>query len=431
MRGSKFGFLILFLPLLLASCGSGSEEQPAGDVQAEPLTLTIVFAGGDLAHKQGISTVISDFERAHPSVAIQEENESWSGSYADFLKMKDAVGEFPDLVEMRDTQLFADAGLIAPLPAEVETLLQPVPAVNGAVYAAPLEKPAPLGIIYSKALFRRAGISGPPATFGEFLELCEKIKASGVNPLVVGGKDTWHMGFWINKFLIDEVYAEQPNWNALRSERSASWGDPGPKRALERLALLWKQGDVAPGYMDTADNQTVASLLSGQAAMLYTGPWMFNQIKAADPTFEFGFFALPDANGKVNLSSMAAPIGWSISAAAARDPGKLEVLKQFLQFFYSSEEYSKYLQTVNGIPATQQSAAVVSTPLLQGILDLMDDPSTGQSAFMNNFWGDNALPAGFRDWFYRRVQDWLNGKTTLNELTAAADREWDRAKSGG
>ncbi|GJM76132.1 hypothetical protein HMSSN036_83480 [Paenibacillus macerans] len=47
---------------------------------------------------------------ANPQIKIKDISETTSAAYLDWLKTKDAVGEFPDLVEMRDTEVFADAG---------------------------------------------------------------------------------------------------------------------------------------------------------------------------------------------------------------------------------------------------------------------------------------------------------------------------------
>ena len=91
-------------------CGPSYEIDNTSYGQQQ-FSFSIVYAGGDLAHKQGMSTVIADFERSHPNIQVNEIS-SGSGSYLDFLRTKDAVGEFPDLVEMRDTQMFATLVLL-------------------------------------------------------------------------------------------------------------------------------------------------------------------------------------------------------------------------------------------------------------------------------------------------------------------------------
>ncbi len=416
---------------MLTGCTFGNAVNQAstplnGQLQEEqPLSFTVVYADGDRAHKQGISTVISNFEKSHPNIVVNEINETWAGSYADFLKMKDAVGEFPDLIEMRDTQLFTDAGLLHPMPGDLIGLFEAAPEVNEAVYTLPLEKPAPHGVIYNKKVFAQAGITESPETFDEFLLYCEKIKRLGVQPIVVGGKDIWHMGFWINKFLIDEVYIKNPDWNAQRGEGKVSWTDAGPMSAMQKLKFLWDNGYVASGFTGTADNQTASILLSGQAAMLYSGPWMFNQISSADPTFAFGFFALPDQQGNINVAGAPTTSGWAISAEAAKNPEKLKSIKQFLHYFFDENQYALFLQAVNGIPATRADADYPVIEPMEAVLRMMKDGKTKQSAYLNTFSGKNTAPPQFRDWFYRAIQDVLNDKLGLDEAMREADQEWN------
>lgn len=412
---------------LLASCGIMKESGPAVDDRklAQPPSFTIVYAKDDLSHKQGVASVIGAFEKSHPNLEIDEVNETWTGNYGEYLKMKVEVGEFPDLVEMRDTQLFADADLLHEIPGDLAGLLRDVPEINGRIYNLPLDLPAPQGIIYSKAVFRKAGIDVVPKTFGEFMQACDKIKRLSIDPIVVGGKDIGQMGYWINKFLMDEVYIHQPNWNAERSEGKVSWTDPRPMKAMTKLASLWERGYVAPGFLTIADNQTASILVSGQAAMLFSGPWMFNQIMAADPSFEYGFFALPDDKGKINAAVAPAPAGWSISAAAAADPAKLEAITQFLHFFYGEDQYPRYLQVVNGIPATREEVNYPQPEAMLDVLRVMNDPKTGKLILMDYFSGRNMPPSPFNEWLYRTAQDWLTGKMSMETAMKEADWEWE------
>ncbi|WP_028611608.1 ABC transporter substrate-binding protein [Paenibacillus harenae] len=432
MQRLRISALLVILGSLavLTSCGifKGSGTAVEDNSLAKPLSFTMVYAKDDLLHKQGISSVIGAFEKSHPNIVIDEANETWTGSYGEYLKMKEAVGEFPDLVEMSETQLFADAGLLHEIPGDLVNLLRVVPKVNGRFYNLPLDLPAPQGIIYSKSIFRNAGIDAPPRTFGEFMEACEKIKRLGIDPIVVGAKDIGHMGYWINKFLIDEVYIHNPDWNAQRSEGKVSWTDPGPMKAMNKLASLWEYGYVALGFLATTDNQTASILVSGQAAMLLSGPLMFNQIKAADPSFEYGFFALPDDNGKINVAGAQAPVGWSISAKAAKDPDKLKAITQFLHYFYNEDQYSRYLQAVNGIPSTNVEIDYPLPEAMSGMFRVLDDPKTGKSMFMDRFSGRNIPPPQFSDWFYQTAQDWLTGKTSVEAAMKEADRMWDALK---
>jgi len=432
----------LALSLVLSACGGGdsnsggssssaspsSGSSPAGSsasaAPAKDVSFTIGYATGDPASKQAIAQTIEAFTKANPHIKIKDISEGTSSSYLDWLKTKDAVGEFPDLVEMRDTKIFADSGKIVELPADLVDLFSGVPEVDGKKYNAPLTLNAPEGIIYSKKAYEKAGIAELPKTYDEFLADQEKLKASGITPIVGGGKDIFHMGFWVNKFLIDYVYASDPDWNSKRTAKQASFTDDNVVKAIADYKELFTKY-VDKGWLSTADNQTASILVSGKAAQLYSGPWMFTQIQQADPSFEFGFYALPDRQGKVNVVGLPSPAGWSLSSEAAKDPDKLEAMKEFIRFFFAKEQYSKFLQTSNGIPSTKENIEYEATPQMQDVLKLMADPSVTKSLMINNWWGENQIPPQFRNWYYKLLQDLVLKNGDVKEYMRKADQEYD------
>lgn len=422
--------LLLAFALILttASCsewgkmGSVYDEQLA---DPEGIVVSITFAMGDSAHQKGIQTVINDYKKSHLNVQIQVINNTQEAKgYADDLALLDAMDSFPDLVEMRDTQMFADAGLLAELPVGVQELFEDIPQVNGKVYTAPLQVEMPQGILYDKELFRRLQLR-EPSTYAEFLSLCGKIKQAGISPLVVGGKDLWHMGFWINHFLMDDVYALDSSWNRKRNSGETNWTDPGPSQALLDLKGLWDKEYVAPGFMNVSDSQTIGYLVSGKAAMLMSGPWMFTQLEQAAPGFEIGFFPVPDRKGVLRITGLPLPAGWAISAQAAADPDKLRTIEQFLQFFYSAEEYPKYLEATSSLPATKGPVRVEQSELMNQIQAIMRNPDVVKLRSMENYWGENAIPAGFRNELYTLVQEFLSGSLSLRQTLERADQAWE------
>ena len=56
----------------------------------------------------------------------------------------------------------------------------------------PLENQFYIGF-YNKALFAKAGLSGPPTTWSELYDACAKLKAKGITPMMYG-VDTQGLG---------------------------------------------------------------------------------------------------------------------------------------------------------------------------------------------------------------------------------------------
>ncbi|WP_339233752.1 extracellular solute-binding protein [Paenibacillus sp. FSL R5-0517] len=433
MKTKRKRGLVLALALLvtsaLSACSSSGDTNTttggsSGNSTESKVTFSIGYATGDPAGKQAISEKIKAFMEANPNIIIKDISEGTSSSYLDWLKTKDAVGEFPDLVEMRDTEVFLKANKIAELPQEVQNLFDSVPAIDGKVYNAPMGLNAPEGIIYSKKAYRDAGITELPKTYDEFLADQEKLKASGITPIVVGGKDIFHMGFWLNKFLIDQVYAIDPDWNSKRTAKQVSFTDDNVVQAMNDYKELF-QNYVDKGWLSTGDNQTTSILISGKAAQLFSGPWMFTQIEEADPNFEFGFYALPDRQGNINVVGLPSPAGWSLSSEAAKDQAKKEAMVAFLKFFFDKEQYGEFVSVTNTIPATKDKPELQVSEQMQTVLDLAEDSNVKKSLMINQWYGENQIPSQFRNWYYKLMQDLVVSNTDVKEYMEKADAEYD------
>ncbi|WP_438351531.1 ABC transporter substrate-binding protein [Paenibacillus sp. FA6] len=434
----KLTVLLLVIMTVLTACGGNNKtantpapQEPgkeqttdvAKDVPKD-VSFTVGYAAGDPATKVAIANTIKAFTAANPHIKITDLSETTSAAYLDWLKTKDAVGEFPDLVEMRDTKIFADAGKIAEFPEDLKSLFKVLPEVDGKVWNAPLSSTAPQGIIYSKKAYADAGVTELPKTYGEFLAIQEKLLATGISPIVVGGKDIFHMGFWLNKFLIDDVYAADPDWNSKKTAKTVSFTDANVVQAMTDYQELFSKY-VDKGWLSTGDNQTASILVSGKAAQLFSGTWMFTQIAEADPSFEFGFYALPDREGGVKVLGLPSPAGWSLSAEAAKDADKTEAIKSFIRFFFEAEQYSPYLASVSGVPSTTENVTYEVSEQMQAALDIIADPNVIKSLAINNWWGENQIPPQFRNWYYKLMQDLVAKDADVLEYMKAADTEYD------
>jgi len=430
--------IILVISLVLTACGgngnnSGKETNaptnaPANSGEAtdqpKPVTISIAYATGDPATKQAIETTIDAFMKANSHITIKNISETTSDSYLDWLKTKDAVGEFPDLVEMRDTKVFVDAGKLAELPVELHSLFEVLPTYEDKYYNAPLTGNAPQGIIYSKKAYADAGITELPKTYDEFIGIQEKLLAGGISPIVVGGKDLFHMGFWVNYFLINNVFKDDPDWNSKRTAQSVSFTDANVVQAMTDYKELFSKY-VDKGWLSTGDNQTASMLVTGKAAQLYSGPWMLGQIAEADPAFEFGFYALPNRDGSVVINGLPALAGWSLSAEAAKDQDKVEAIKSFINFFFDPAQYSPYLATVNGIPTTATEVSYETNEQMAEVLKIMADTSIQKSMMINNWYGENAIPPQFRNWFYKLLQELVVNNGDVADYMKQSDTEYD------
>ena len=97
------------------SAKTEGEANPSGDsVVTEPTELTLIFADGDEGFKEVMNNMVQKFNETYPDITVTIEPGN-GGAYSEFLKTKDSVGEFPDIMEMRDTAMYVRAGKLEPL----------------------------------------------------------------------------------------------------------------------------------------------------------------------------------------------------------------------------------------------------------------------------------------------------------------------------
>ncbi|HEX7712571.1 MAG TPA: extracellular solute-binding protein [Bacillota bacterium] len=385
--------------------------------------LTCIYATGDPLTKQLVHETIVKFMQRNPGIKISEDLSINTGAYADALKIKDSVGEFPDFVEMRDAPMFVRAEKLAPLPKELMGLYETTIPIYGTVYTAPFMAAAPNGVYYNKTFFKKNGLK-EPKTYAEFLQLCEKIKAKGVSPLVAGIKDIWHMGFLFGQFWVTDIASKNPNWIADRYAGKVHFTDADFADAMKQLVTLFTKGYVEPGYMSTTEAQCPSILVSGKVAMYYCGPHVIKQITDADPSFDLGWFPIPDAKGKVYLLGGATKDGWAISAQAAKDPAKVQAFVKFVKFFMAKPQYSKFVASGNYFPTSKQAITYKATPAMQSVLKAY--AKAGKSLNWNQGVGANEIPPAFRNWTYKKVQEMLIGTVSVEDGLKQMDEEFDK-----
>jgi raffinose/stachyose/melibiose transport system substrate-binding protein len=428
-KAISLGLALILTASVFTGCGSKASgdkaaSSPSADNGPEKETkITFFYSIGDPLFKQIVEDRTAAFTKKNPKIKIENISIN-SGTYLDALKTKDAVGEFPDMLEARDVPTWVRAGKLAEVSPELTALIDNPPLLNGKAYCVPMAAVNTLGVFYNAKLFKDNGFT-EPKTYKEFLDLCEKIKAKGIAPLVVGDKDVFHVGFLWNAFWTNGPSQQNQNWISDRYQGKVKFTDQNVADAFKQYTDLFKKGYVEPGFMSTADNQIASVLVSGKAAMFYSGTHMFKQIADADPKFEMGWFPLPDNNGKVNL--IAGPLlqGWGYSVNADKDADKKKAVTAFIKFWFEKDNYVDYLQQMSALPTTKEKLDI-KYPIagMSNVLNAINKANY-KEAMWNQKWGENEIPSAFRNFAYKVAQEWATGSTSVEDGLKKLDAEWD------
>ena len=153
-------------------------------------------------------------------------------------------------------------------------------------------QPSAFVTLYNKDLFAKAGITGTPKTWSDFLAACEKLKAVGVPAITVD--DAYMASFF--GYNMDRLVGEK---ETLRMVNDKDFTGP---QVLE-FGKIWenmaKKGYISP---KAASNiwpaGQVEEMAVGKVAMYLNGTWLPNEIKAQAPNLNWGAFAWPAMSSK-------------------------------------------------------------------------------------------------------------------------------------
>nr|WP_236571290.1 ABC transporter substrate-binding protein [Microbacterium hydrocarbonoxydans] len=417
--------------LALAGCAGGSGEPAAS---GETTTIRFLYATGDETWNAVVDKVVTAFNEQSDTTEVKLDPLPAGSDYATALKTVDATGNWPAVVDMRDTLTYVNAGKLAPVPDEVTALLEPeafAPAEDGNVYTVPysaLNGELGMNIVYNKAYFEEHDLE-VPETYSDFIDLLDEIKANGDVPLATAAAEVWPSDqLW--KPLAAPTFAEYSDeggfWNAAAAG-DASVADL--KAPLEELKNIM-DNYVLEGWQSTADAQTTTLLVNEQAVMATSsaGLGRLMDINKVDPEFDAGLFIIPDEDGKINVlkNSVVGDTagGLAISSQAAENEDEYASAVEFLTYFYSVDAANLMEESGWISPNILASDEVTRNDTIPGAEDffaLLENP--------NLVWYENAPTlstfSSVNTFFRQSRIEMQDGQTTIDETIAKVQAELD------
>ncbi len=284
--------------------------------------------------------------------------------------------------------------------------------VNGKQYAIPYNVGV-VGFWYNKKLFAQAGITTAPKTWPEFLATINKLKAAGITPIAIGGKDRWPDAFYWDYLAVKlcskttiQQSAVTYNFSDPCWPRRASTCSSCSKRSRSRTASSRRRHSRARRARQD-------SLANGKAAMELQGHWDPGMMAALTPDKKvpsfLGWFPFPNVPGSKALpgSLLGGGDGFACSWKAPQP-----ACAQFLAYLDSPSVQKRIGSTNFGLPVRKGTENSVkdpnlrtvlkfrsSSPFIQLYLDIAYSQAIGQaldSAIADQFAGQGDAAAGRR-----------------------------------
>lgn len=359
------------LPLWLLGGCSLQKENPGAKIQVE----VAVFEGG-----YGIEwhkSIARQYEQLHPNLRIH----LWGDPRVDEkLKPRILRGNPPDLASCSlPVWKLIVAGKLYPLDEALdspaygewkngrveerkiswrESLVPGILAdfqYNGKTYAMPTNLSAWV-CWYNRRQFREHGWR-VPATWGEFLRLCEQIKAAGVAPLAFQGKYPTYA--WLTLLSLYQRLVPFEQWYEMQDLKPGAFAALEfiqAARLLQQMALHYFQ----PGASAMTHTESQLEWVNGRAAMVFCGLWLKNEMKnALPPDFEMACFPVPAIEGGRG-DPRAVYGGGAENFFVFADAKHPKEALDFLKFMLSLASARSYIQRLDTLSPVQGAVRGIS-----------------------------------------------------------------------
>ncbi len=435
MKTKRLFVCFLALALLLAMTAfvfAGAKQE----AKKEAVKLTVWINGSDsyigpeeqkLPQDQWyISQAFKRFEEANPGVTIElSVPPDQEGAHQSF-KAAGLAGTAPDIANLWTGQAtFNLKDVILPL----DDLVPPADLKNiwgwdsvrldfkddGAIMGYPASQNQLCFLLYNKSIVKKAGMNwdtNPPRDFSSSDAALKKIKALGVDPIVVDESFPWFFA-WIGDYWWAQVTGSDGILAASRGQKEFG-KDKGLLDALAYYRSLYKNGFFNQDMGTSADSWN--RFLQGQGAMT---PVVTSFLSDGERALgaDAGVLMPPDISptAPITDSTIGGPGQCLVVAKNTKHP---EMAIKLISFLNSKEEVMR-AQKIQQVPPVRVDLSVSELGYKAGsnIAFLYENYAKNYI-----YWPDNLLAPGVAEVYYRQTPLVALGKMTPQELAAEMDK---------
>lgn len=428
MKKSMVLLLTLFIAAstMLAGCGSnngnngnnsaasgngGNSSEPAqsseaaADTSPFEITLRHTQVGADKQKRLAIlNDVVKKVEADMPGLTVKLDGVESDVNRKEKLRGEMAAGNPPDIFDLfgsPDSQVYAKEGMLLNLSPILQELgiqdsfssLEPF-TYEGNVYGLPIGGSGE-GFFYNKEYFEQKGLK-VPTTWAELEDLLTKIKADGKVPMAAASK-----AGWVPLMLANHLWARYagPDVTQKFISGDAKWSDPNVVKAFAKYQEWEDKGYFKKGELGFEYAEYTTQFTSGEAILMYDGTWkssVFKEGQSGENMIgKVGFFNLPPVDGGVgDQTALMRDVnnGYGFSAAAEKDPRKLQAVKLFIKYMYNEEMQLRGLTEDGVLPSMKLSEDVlkanITDDLMKEIVNVLNESQSSFPAFDSLVQGD-------------------------------------------
>ena len=343
---------------LLAGCGtedagsegSGSEGSGEGSgASGEEITLSI---GGWGYNDYFVPVLQREFNKKYPGITLEYERME-QADYLNKLKVNLSAGTSWDIMMLEaGSMLNAVESYCEPLDEYAkaewgdnwkekfeEAAISTVESEDGHVYGLPDSMGQAGLLMYNKTKLEKYGIE-VPQTYEELKDYCDKLRADGDLPLVIGGKDDWIL---TDMFLViaNDI---APGKIVQADAGEIEWTDPDIVKAFEMWQQMFEDGIFQDGCLGVPQYPGASELfwLNGKGGMLAEGDWTIatftneDMAEAANKD-EYVMAPMPDMDGDGEVAGPVYTTGVLYAINKDLPDEKKEAAWNYIKWFIGEE----------------------------------------------------------------------------------------------
>lgn len=207
-------------------------------------------------------------------------------------------------------------------------------------------------------------VDDPPATWEEFIDTLDDLKASGQAPLAVDGDVAGYNAYWYTMAMV-RLGGPGALKEIASDKTGAAWDAPEALEAAELVEQLVDGDYLVDGYNASKWPAQQQAWADNESALLFNGSWIPTETASyAADGFEYSSFPFPRV-GDGQMAQRADFIGFTVPSKAANADAA-----QQLAAYVLSKEYQDALGTEARVLPVRSDAAV--SPDLSTVKDALD-----------------------------------------------------------
>lgn len=400
------GLVVLLLSVLvLAACGNDSNGDSASADQVE-----IEFFQFKSEAVEEFDKLIDKFEQEYPNIKVVQNN---TPDFDTVMFSRLSQNDIPDVISINGGVTYGEVAnanvlkdftndpLTETITEEYQEMLKRLSGTDE-LFGLPHTVNAN-GVLYNRDIFEDLDLE-IPSTWDEFVDLLAEIEEADVNPLISTYGEAWTILPPLNTIASNTHGMEFfDDLEAGHTSFSHVYGEIAEK--LETL-LPYANNDVFGHDYNIGNN----NFANGESAMYLQGVWALGPVLEANPDLNVGVFPMPATNGHNSIVS-----GVDLALAVADDTPYQEEAQLFVEFLLRPENVEFYLESQRMYSAVD--GAEQHDSALQELQPYFDDGDVLP-------FSDHYYPQGYE--IDIMFQEYLIGATSLDELLAELDSEYER-----